>query len=84
MSSECEFLSNVGVPPATTGESVRLEAELKEKRATGSATLLNLLNPESYRVDSISNPHASSSGSGIYFEFLLRRAHSRSRVERKY
>src|SRR5438270_14062653 len=37
-----------------------------------------------YRVDSISNPHASSSGSGMYFEFLLRRAHSRSRVERKY
>src|SRR5438309_4726047 len=37
-----------------------------------------------YRVDSISNPHASSSGSGMYLEFLLRRAHSRKRVERKY
>jgi hypothetical protein len=37
-----------------------------------------------YRVDSISNPQASKSGSGIYFEFLLRRAHSRSRVERRY
>src|SRR5713226_9668865 len=40
--------------------------------------------PYTYRVDSISNPHASSNGSGMYFEFLLRRAHSRSRVERKY
>src|SRR5436305_15285324 len=37
-----------------------------------------------YRVDSISNPQASSSGSGIYLEFLLRRAHSRRRVERIY
>ncbi len=37
-----------------------------------------------YRVDSISNPQASKSGSGMYFEFLFRRAHSRSRVERKY
>src|SRR5690348_1296197 len=37
-----------------------------------------------YRVDSISNPHASSKGSGMYFEFLLRRAHSRRRVERRY
>src|ERR1700727_2487890 len=37
-----------------------------------------------YRVDSISKPHASRRGSGIYFEFLLRRAHSRRRVERRY
>src|SRR5438309_7927080 len=37
-----------------------------------------------YSVDSISNPHASSKGSGMYLEFLLRRAHSRRRVERKY
>jgi hypothetical protein len=37
-----------------------------------------------YKVDSISKPHASSSASGIYFEFLLRRAHSRNRVERTY
>src|ERR1700722_5008887 len=37
-----------------------------------------------YRVDSISKPQASSSASGIYFEFLFRRAHSRSRVERMY
>src|SRR5438874_773979 len=37
-----------------------------------------------YSVDSISNPQASSNGSGMYFEFLFRRAHSRSRVERRY
>src|SRR5579863_735724 len=37
-----------------------------------------------YSVDSISNPQASRSGSGMYLEFLLRRAHSRRRVERKY
>ena len=37
-----------------------------------------------YRVDSISKPQASSKGSGMYLEFLLRRAHSRSRVERRY
>src|SRR6267154_1513170 len=37
-----------------------------------------------YKVDSISNPQASNKGSGIYFEFLFRRAHSRSRVDRKY
>src|SRR5581483_2278988 len=38
----------------------------------------------SYRVDSISKPHASSNCSGMYFEFLFLRAHSRRRVERKY
>src|SRR3954469_14880512 len=37
-----------------------------------------------YSVDSISNPQASSKGSGMYLEFLLRRAHSRRRVERWY
>src|ERR1700739_2971615 len=37
-----------------------------------------------YSVDSISNPQASKRGSGIYFEFLLRRAHSRKRVDRRY
>src|SRR5437879_6818915 len=36
------------------------------------------------RVDSISKPQASSKGSGMYLEFLLRRAHSRKRVERRY
>src|SRR6202166_5311506 len=40
--------------------------------------------PCGYRVDSISNPQASSNGSGMYLEFLLRRAHSRRRVERRY
>src|ERR1700722_19055434 len=37
-----------------------------------------------YSVDSISNPQASRRGSGMYLEFLLRRGHSRRRVERKY
>src|SRR5439155_17093209 len=37
-----------------------------------------------YSVDSISKPQASSRGSGMYLEFLLRRAHSRKRVERMY
>ncbi len=38
----------------------------------------------SYSVDSISKPQASRRGSGMYFEFLFFRAHSRSRVERMY
>src|SRR5258708_722141 len=38
----------------------------------------------SYSVDSISKPQASRSGSGMYLEFLFRRAHSRKRVERMY
>ena len=37
-----------------------------------------------YSVDSISKPQASRRGSGMYFEFLFRRAHSRRRVERRY
>src|SRR5205814_8270964 len=37
-----------------------------------------------YNVDSISNPQASKRASGIYLEFLFRRAHSRRRVERIY
>src|SRR5579863_8048912 len=40
--------------------------------------------PCGHSVDSISNPHASKRGSGMYLEFLLRRAHSRKRVERRY
>src|SRR5690242_331511 len=39
---------------------------------------------KTYSVDSISKPQASSNGSGMYLEFLFRRAHSRSRVDRKY
>src|SRR5437588_6523012 len=42
------------------------------------------LTPEDYKVDSISKPQACSKGSGMYLEFLLRRAHSRRRVERRY
>src|SRR5664280_2339319 len=37
-----------------------------------------------YSTDSISKPHASRRGSGMNFEFLLRLAHSRRRVERMY
>src|SRR5208337_2635345 len=37
-----------------------------------------------YNVDSISKPQASSRASGMYFEFLFRRAHSRRRVDRMY
>ena len=40
--------------------------------------------PTSYNVDSISNPQASRSASGIYLEFLFLRAHSRRRVDRMY
>src|SRR6266849_10874233 len=43
-----------------------------------------LIEIRAYSVDSISNPQASKRGSGMYFEFLLRRAHSRNRVERRY
>src|SRR6516165_30919 len=39
---------------------------------------------ELYSVDSISKPQASRRSSGMYFEFLLRRAHSRRRVDRRY
>jgi hypothetical protein len=49
------------------------------KAALSSIALLVL-----QRVDSISNPQASNNGSGMYFEFLFRRAHSRKRVDRKY
>src|SRR6185503_14837334 len=52
------------------------------KRPPAGGPSLN--NPRDYSVDSISNPHASSKGSGMYLEFLLRRAHSRRRVERRY
>jgi len=37
-----------------------------------------------YNVDSISKPQASRSASGMYFEFLFLRAHSRNRVDRMY
>src|ERR1700722_1081808 len=55
----------------------RLSATLLISQSLNFTTL-------SYRVDSISKPQASRRGSGMYFEFLFRRAHSRSRVDRKY
>jgi hypothetical protein len=67
-------------------ESWRIKAgrarQGQEKRAAAAALLT--LTPTLYKVDSISKPQASSRGSGMYFEFLFRRAHSRSRVERRY
>src|SRR3954465_15112961 len=55
----------------------------KQKRATMGA-LLDLQSNGPYNVDSISNPQASRRASGMYLEFLFRRAHSRSRVDRIY
>src|SRR6266568_4092140 len=55
-----------------------------EKQKAASKAACSRANSLSYRVDSISNPQASRSGSGIYLEFLFRRAHSRKRVERRY
>src|SRR5271155_1022370 len=55
------------------------------KKVKGSLSRpLEILEAAVYRVDSISKPQASSRGSGMYLEFLLRRAHSRRRVERRY
>src|ERR1700704_3163792 len=54
------------------------------KGRSGGAALKIALEPRPYSVDSISKPQASRSGSGMYFEFLLRRAHSRRRVDRRY
>lgn len=56
----------------------------KNEKAVHFWTALSQTANLAYSVDSISNPHASSNGSGMYLEFLFRRAHSRSRVERKY
>lgn len=53
------------------------------KRAAPLGAALQFLQ-KAYSVDSISKPQASSKGSGMYFEFLLRRAHSRRRVDRRY
>jgi hypothetical protein len=56
----------------------------KTEKGRFAATLESACYGSVYRVDSISKPQASSRGSGMYFEFLLRRAHSRRRVERRY
>ena len=64
------------------GFSFREAAEAIKKRvARGDPPVFN---DRCYRVDSISKPQASRSGSGMYFEFLFLRAHSRSRVDRMY
>src|SRR3954464_14883360 len=61
----------------------RSHSSTKHKGPLRRATLKSVGVP-GYSVDSISNPQASRRGSGMYFEFLLRRAHSRRRVDRKY
>src|SRR5260370_8118846 len=58
-------------------------ALLQSKKAASTAALFSIRR-DYYSVDSISKPQASSNGSGMYLEFLLRRAHSRKRVERRY
>src|SRR5258708_20062002 len=64
-------------------QKLQLRGSTKGKGPRGATLLANPV-PCGYRVDSISKPQASSKGSGMYLEFLFRRAHSRSRVERKY
>src|ERR1035437_10312318 len=56
----------------------------QQKRRPKAALLLFWRNLRPYNVDSISKPQASRSASGMYLEFLLRRAHSRRRVDRIY
>src|SRR5271163_5153783 len=57
---------------------------LCRKKKTPPSQAASHIQSEIYSVDSISKPQASNSASGMYFEFLFRRAHSRSRVERMY
>src|SRR6266700_4128852 len=61
----------------------RIETALKAK-APHKAALLDRNRDGAYNVDSISKPHASRRASGMYLEFLLRRAHSLRRVDRMY
>ena len=55
-----------------------------ERRDVYKRQLFDLTEKNPYNVDSISKPQASRSASGMYFEFLFRRAHSRRRVDRMY
>src|SRR3954469_21230850 len=74
-----------GIESGSPGPIVFGCSEIKEperKKAAVAGGLFTLV--PLYSVDSISNPQACSKGSGMYFEFLLRRAHSRRRVERWY
>src|SRR5271170_6104354 len=57
---------------------------LCSKKKTPPSQAASHIQSEIYSVDSISKPQASNSASGMYFEFLFRRAHSRKRVERMY
>src|SRR5271155_3380503 len=57
---------------------------LCRKKKTPPSQAASHIQSEIYSVDSISNPQASNSASGMYFEFLFLRAHSRSLVDRMY
>jgi hypothetical protein len=60
------------------------KGQLNNKSAAQWRRFCGIESKNCYNVDSISKPQASRRASGMYFEFLFRRAHSRSRVERMY
>jgi hypothetical protein len=66
----------------TTGWTKRHRQQKRRPRA--ALFVKTNFRTKAYNVDSISKPQASSRASGIYFEFLFLRAHSRSRVDRIY
>src|ERR1700690_78504 len=88
------FCASILLPSILAGRAItdpgskRLRAvklRAVNKKGSPKATLPSkCASKTAYSVDSISNPQASINGSGMYFEFLFRRAHSRSRVDRKY
>ena len=51
---------------------------LQAAKAPPVGSALKERQKSAYNVDSISNPQASRSASGIYLEFLFRRAHSKT------
>ena len=63
---------------------VVVEGELACSKNAARRRRLCLSWRKCYNVDSISNPQASRRASGMYLEFLFRRAHSRRRVDRMY
>src|SRR6266404_6246622 len=73
--------------PASISGLRFLHTPKKEKGRLRRPSLQNQFEnplPCAYRVDSISKPQASSKGSGMYLEFLFRRAHSRFLLKHKY
>src|SRR5580658_1632001 len=77
--------SNVRRVGGMTVTCILAEIGSRQQKRRPRAALFPLESEEqNYNVDSISNPQASSKASGMYFEFLFRRAHSRRRVDRMY